>query len=559
MGSECVLTAEQLELLTSTDSKAKLPSLSGDNGQRLLTPSKEDKLRALVNGLDSEPGPSEANLGYVEPAATEANYTPTEVRIKQSVQHEPEGYSRDVRSAFSGLPKVKPQWRDHYMKMLIVGECGQGKTTFIKNLFASYTQDPNLQVNDVPGSTSKDTFVQHPDKLLTEIVVKDERNMLAYHYRVQDTPGYDNMEVNLEPVLDYIKAQNYKALEYEQNAKREASMSKWEDPRVDVCVYFIAPHRLKQMDVEFMKRLSQEVPVLPVLAKADCMTTGELESFRELVRKTLHHASKEIGRPIVHEFTREALAEAGAAHVVPPFSVVASNTMDLSVGRFWPVREYPWGSCEALSSRHSDLAALKKLLFEVSYMELKDATETRYYHYRETQLLNLDDSTMPMHRSSLTRQLRNMAKQAKQPSKPTKNGVVAFLGNAAKFAFQGAVVYLAVTALQGQSGKERIKEDFHAVAEKTVELRDQVVDKGGIALDKTKEAGSVVAEKAVYAKDKVGDAAVHAKDSVEDAFSSGKHQAQHQAEQAQRQAEEKRQRDELEKRKKKQKKFLGII
>lgn len=29
-----------------------------------------------------------------------------------------------------------------------------------------------------------------------------------------------------------------------------------QDPRVDVCVYFIAPHRLKQMDVEFMKRLS---------------------------------------------------------------------------------------------------------------------------------------------------------------------------------------------------------------------------------------------------------------------------------------------------------------
>ena len=35
------------------------------------------------------------------------------------------------------------------------------------------------------------------------------------------------MEVNLEPVLDYIKAQNYKALEYEQNAKRDAAMNKW--------------------------------------------------------------------------------------------------------------------------------------------------------------------------------------------------------------------------------------------------------------------------------------------------------------------------------------------
>lgn len=41
----------------------------------------------------------------------------------------------------------------------------------------------------MPGATSKDTFVKSPDKLMTEIVVKDERNMLAYHYRVQDTPG----------------------------------------------------------------------------------------------------------------------------------------------------------------------------------------------------------------------------------------------------------------------------------------------------------------------------------------------------------------------------------
>lgn len=68
-----------------------------------------------------------------------------------------------------------------------------GKTTFIKNLFASYTQDPNMKVNDVPGSTSKDTFVQHPDKLQTEIVVRDERNLIAYHYRVQDTPGQSNL------------------------------------------------------------------------------------------------------------------------------------------------------------------------------------------------------------------------------------------------------------------------------------------------------------------------------------------------------------------------------
>ena len=64
-----------------------------------------------------------------------------------------------------------------------------GKTTFIKNIFASYAQDANLKVNDVPGPTSKEEFVNNPEKLMTEIVVKDVANMTAYHYRVQDTPG----------------------------------------------------------------------------------------------------------------------------------------------------------------------------------------------------------------------------------------------------------------------------------------------------------------------------------------------------------------------------------
>jgi Septin len=41
----------------------------------------------------------------------------------------------------------------------------------------------------------------------------------------------------------------------------------WQDPRVDVCLYFIAPHRLKAIDVEFIKKLADLVPVVPILAK----------------------------------------------------------------------------------------------------------------------------------------------------------------------------------------------------------------------------------------------------------------------------------------------------
>lgn len=44
-------------------------------------------------------------------------------------------------------------------------------------------------------------------------------------------------------------------------------MHKIADPRVDVCLYFISPHRIKSADVDFMTKLSKVVPVLPILAK----------------------------------------------------------------------------------------------------------------------------------------------------------------------------------------------------------------------------------------------------------------------------------------------------
>lgn len=75
-----------------------------------------------------------------------------------------------------------------------------GKTTFIKNMFASYAQDADLKVNDVSPPTSKDEFMNSPEKLCTEIVVSDQTTQTRYHYKVQDTPGYDSMEVTTLPL-----------------------------------------------------------------------------------------------------------------------------------------------------------------------------------------------------------------------------------------------------------------------------------------------------------------------------------------------------------------------
>lgn len=36
-------------------------------------------------------------------------------------------YVRDVRTAFAGVPKLRPQWVDKYMTILVVGESGLGE------------------------------------------------------------------------------------------------------------------------------------------------------------------------------------------------------------------------------------------------------------------------------------------------------------------------------------------------------------------------------------------------------------------------------------------------
>lgn len=36
--------------------------------------------------------------------------------------------AQDVRAAFAGVPRVKPQWSDRHLKIMVVGESGLGKS-----------------------------------------------------------------------------------------------------------------------------------------------------------------------------------------------------------------------------------------------------------------------------------------------------------------------------------------------------------------------------------------------------------------------------------------------
>ena len=100
-----------------------------------------------------------------------------------------------------------------------------------------------------------------------------------------DTPGFgtflDNTNCCVE-IMDFIEK---KFDEFLINETKSLGQSHDRDYRVHCCLYFIQPtgHNLKQLDIEFMKKLCNKVNLVPIISKADTLTPEELQIFKKNV------------------------------------------------------------------------------------------------------------------------------------------------------------------------------------------------------------------------------------------------------------------------------------
>ncbi|KAK9840851.1 hypothetical protein WJX84_004084 [Apatococcus fuscideae] len=111
-------------------------------------------------------------------------------------------------------------------------------------------------------------FQSDPASLCTHLEesVASDNGEYAVHYHIQDTPGFgsvDNLE-HIQCLVKHIQAEKKEHLRRQQmqiqgvlpagNPLQEAR----DDLLIDLCLYFIAPHRFTPMDRSFIKELSQE-------------------------------------------------------------------------------------------------------------------------------------------------------------------------------------------------------------------------------------------------------------------------------------------------------------
>ncbi|XP_026060943.1 neuronal-specific septin-3-like isoform X1 [Carassius auratus] len=289
---------------------------------------------------------------------------------------------------YVGIDAILEQMRRKAMKqgfelnIMVVGQSGLGKSTLMNTLFKSKVSRksfPSEAEEKIP-KTIEIKSISH------DIEEKGVRMKLT----VIDTPGFGdqiNNENCWQPIMKFINDQYEQYLQEEINIDRKKRIP---DSRVHCCIYFIPPtgHCLRPLDVEFMRRLSKVVNIVPVIAKADTLTLEERDFFKKKIREELRangidvYPQKEFDEDAEDRMINEKIRE------MIPFAVVGSDQEYQVNGRRLLGRKTKWGTIEVENIAHCEFAYLRDLLIRTHMQNIKDITSSIHYEMYRVRRLN---------------------------------------------------------------------------------------------------------------------------------------------------------------------------
>ncbi|KAI8062075.1 Septin-domain-containing protein [Gongronella butleri] len=268
--------------------------------------------------------------------------------------------------------------------IMVCGESGLGKTTFINTLFTTSIKD------------YKDPRKRHDKQLdrTVEIEITKaelEEKMFKVKLNVIDTPGFGDYVNNYDswlPVIEFLDDQHESYMRQEQQPSRKGII----DMRVHACLYFIRPtsQGLLPLDIEIMKRLGTRVNLIPVIAKADTLASKDLQVLKQRIRDIIDAQGIHVySSPL--ESDDEQITERNRTILdAMPFAIIGSTeTVTTPDGRNVKGRAYSWGVAEVENDDHCDFKKLRNLLVRSHMLDLISSTEEVHYErYREREMAN---------------------------------------------------------------------------------------------------------------------------------------------------------------------------
>uniref|UniRef100_A0A3Q2DM06 Septin-9-like n=1 Tax=Cyprinodon variegatus TaxID=28743 RepID=A0A3Q2DM06_CYPVA len=181
---------------------------------------------------------------------------------------------------------------------------------------------------------------------------------------------------------------------------------------------------LRPLDVEFMRRLSKVVNIVPVIAKADTLTLEERESFKETIREELRangidvYPQKEFDEDAEDRMINDKIRE------MIPFAVVGSDQEYQVNGKRLLGRKTKWGTIEVENIAHCEFAYLRDLLIRTHMQNIKDITGSIHYETYRVRRLNESNGHVVSEPSDHA-PVQPKAQLEEQPGPPQTNGLAA--------------------------------------------------------------------------------------------------------------------------------------
>ncbi|KAI5795695.1 Septin-domain-containing protein [Geopyxis carbonaria] len=346
------------------------------------------------------------------------------------------------------------------LKVLIAGDSGIGKTSLIKSivqtcedivhvdpLSTSATTAPSFR-HGIAAFTGKRPGDSETTGSITEVHASTrayphwwseiddskvlrrrksthgvEAQIIERNLCFVDTPGYGSGTSFLEciePVVQYVEGQFDRTNSIINNGEGDlmSLVSGSGTPQVDI-VFYVVLHRLKPVDVEFIRRLSPFTNVLPVIAKADTLAPQQIINLKLSILNELRSAGirpflfGKSSADIMRQGTSEEFLSPTAPFAIS--SVVSSDEENMDASVLMSPEYIP-------PLIDTELKSLVDNVFDPDNIAwLKHATAKKFMTWREN--LNFTSSSLIS-----TRGLNSPSRQQGSPARgsPSASGM---LGN----------------------------------------------------------------------------------------------------------------------------------